>query len=94
MLVAVLALWFSRREGPSPETAMVSPESAAAPAEQPPMIVVLPFQNLGSSEDEYFADGMTEEITSRLAVVSGLRVISRTSAMHYKESRPQAETDR
>ena len=88
VLVALLALWFSRREGPSPETAMVSPESAAAPAEQPPMIVVLPFQNLGSSEDEYFADGMTEEITSRLAVVSGLRVISRSSAVQYKENRP------
>ena len=31
------------------------------------MIVVLPFENLGAPEDEYFADGMTEEITSRLA---------------------------
>jgi TolB-like protein/Tfp pilus assembly protein PilF len=52
------------------------------------MIVVLPFENLGDPEDEYFADGMTEEVTSRLAVVSGLRVISRTSAMQYKGNRP------
>jgi serine/threonine-protein kinase len=51
----------------------------------PPRIVVLPFENLGSPEDEYFADGITEEITSRLAAVSGLQVISRTSAMYYKD---------
>jgi non-specific serine/threonine protein kinase len=50
----------------------------------PPRIVVLPFENLGSPEDEYFADGMTEEMISRLAGVSGLHVISRTSALYYK----------
>ena len=47
------------------------------------MLVVLPFENLGSPDDEYFAAGMTEEITSRLAAVSGLGVISRTSAVQY-----------
>ena len=47
------------------------------------MLVVLPFENLGSPDDKYFADGMTEEITSRLAAVSGLGVISRTSAVQY-----------
>jgi len=52
------------------------------------MIAVLPFENLGPAEDEYFADGVTEEITSRLAAVHGLGVISRTSAMQYKERRP------
>jgi serine/threonine protein kinase/tetratricopeptide (TPR) repeat protein len=51
-----------------------------------PMIAVLPFENLGNPEDEYFADGMTEEITSRLAGIDGLGVISRTSAMQYKHS--------
>jgi len=50
-------------------------------------LVVLPFANLGRPEDEYFADGITEEITSRLAAVPGLRVISRTSAMQYKATR-------
>ncbi len=59
-------------------------------AEQPPsavkMLVVLPFENLGSSEQDYFADGITEEITSRLAVISGLGVISRTSAIQYKNT--------
>ncbi|MCH7689935.1 MAG: protein kinase [candidate division Zixibacteria bacterium] len=52
-----------------------------------PMLVVLPFENLGSAEDEYFADGITDEITSRLASVSGLGVISRTSAIQYKNSK-------
>ena len=52
----------------------------------PPRIVVLPFENLGPPEDEYFADGMTEEITSRLSAVSGLHVISRTSAVLYKDT--------
>jgi TolB-like protein len=50
------------------------------------MIAVLPFKNLGDSADRYFADGLTEEITSRLAGLSGLRVISRTSADQYAGS--------
>ncbi|MCK4373086.1 MAG: protein kinase, partial [candidate division Zixibacteria bacterium] len=49
-------------------------------------LVVLPFENLGAEGDEYFADGMTDEITARLAGFGGLRVISRTSAVHYKGS--------
>jgi serine/threonine-protein kinase len=52
----------------------------------PVKLVVLPFENLGAPEDEYFADGITDEITSKLAVVRGLRVISRTSATKYKNT--------
>jgi serine/threonine protein kinase/tetratricopeptide (TPR) repeat protein len=51
------------------------------------MIAVLPFENLGSAEDEYFADGLTDEITSRLSAVATLGVISRTSAMQYKKTK-------
>ena len=50
------------------------------------MLVVLPFKNLGPPADEYFADGITEEITSRLASLQGLGVISRTSAIQYKNT--------
>jgi serine/threonine protein kinase/tetratricopeptide (TPR) repeat protein len=48
-------------------------------------IVVLPFENLGAAEDAYFAEGMTEEIAARLASVSGIQVISRTSARQYEK---------
>lgn len=50
------------------------------------MMVVLPFENLGAQDDEYFSDGMTEEITSRLSKLQGLGVISRTSALQYKRT--------
>jgi TolB-like protein/Flp pilus assembly protein TadD len=49
-----------------------------------PTIAVLPFQNLGAPEDGYFAEGITEEITSRLAMLPRLGVISRTSANQYR----------
>jgi non-specific serine/threonine protein kinase len=57
------------------------PASPATPG--PKRIVVLPFENLGVAEDAFFAAGVTEEITSRLAAASGLGVISRTSATQY-----------
>jgi len=50
------------------------------------MLVVLPFGNLGSLEDQYFADGITDEITNRLAALQRLGVISRTSAIQYKNT--------
>jgi serine/threonine protein kinase/tetratricopeptide (TPR) repeat protein len=50
------------------------------------ILVVLPFENLGSPDDEYFADGMTDAITMHLAKFSELGVISRASAMQYKHT--------
>ena len=48
-------------------------------------IAVLPFDNLShDSEQEYFADGMTEELITNLGKIGALRVISRTSVMRYK----------
>lgn len=49
-------------------------------------LVVLPFENLGPVDNEYFTDGMTEELTARLAALSGLGVISRTSAIQYAKT--------
>lgn len=48
------------------------------------MLAVLPFENLGPADDEYFADGITEEIISRLSAVKEIGVISRTSVMQFK----------
>ena len=48
-------------------------------------LAVLPLENLsGDPAQEYFVDGMTEELTAALAKIGALRVISRTSAMQYK----------
>ena len=46
-------------------------------------LVVLPFENLGAPDDEYFAAGVTEEIIGKLASVGDLEVISRSSAFQY-----------
>jgi serine/threonine-protein kinase len=50
------------------------------------VLAVLPFKNLGDPADQYFADGLTEELTGRLAALGGLRVISRNSTEQYRES--------
>jgi TolB-like protein len=50
-------------------------------------MAVLPFEKLSRDRSQdYFADAMTEELTSDLGKISALRVISRTSAMHYKNT--------
>jgi adenylate cyclase len=63
--------------------------TAAAPTALPlpdkPSIVVLPFTNLSSDpEQEYFSDGITEDLTSDLSKISSLFVIARNSAFTYK----------
>jgi serine/threonine-protein kinase len=73
------------RAGREAATASRSP-AAGQTAGSPTKMVVLPFENLGSPDDEYFADGITDEITSRLAVIPGIAVISRTTARKYKET--------
>jgi len=55
------------------------------------MLAVLPFENLGDPDDEYFADGITHEITSRLAKLGGLGVISPSSALKYKNSEKEPQ---
>jgi TolB-like protein/Flp pilus assembly protein TadD len=50
-----------------------------------PSIAVLPFVNMSKDEEnEYFADGLSEELLNVLAKIKGLRVASRTSAFHFK----------
>ena len=76
IVVALLAVVFFKGRKPTDTTATGAQ----------PIIAVLPFENLGNPEDEYFADGITEEITSRLTGIDGLAVISPTSAVQYKNS--------
>ena len=62
----------------------VSPASAP-PADQLASIAVLPFVNRSASaDDEYFSDGLADELINVLAKIRGLRVAARTSAFHFK----------
>ncbi len=72
VVVVAVAVW-KFASSPAAETASVEP-----------VLAVLPFENMGQADDDYFADGITDEITSRLATIPGLKVISRSSAMRYK----------
>lgn len=79
IVLAILAVQIVPRFFPESEEPI-----GRRPISERTMLVVLPFENLGLPEDEYFADGITEEITSRLASLPGLGIISRTSALQYK----------
>jgi TolB-like protein/Tfp pilus assembly protein PilF len=63
----------------------VAAASAAKPAEDPPSIAVLPFANMSASkDDEYFSDGLAEEILNILAHIPGLKVTARTSSFAFR----------
>src|SRR5437588_10927217 len=60
---------------------------APAPSPNEKSIAVLPFENLsGETANAYFADGMQDEILTRLSKIADLKVISRTSAQRYKHT--------
>ncbi len=71
---------------------VLAPRRAAAPNDSPSTagaksIAVLPFENLSEEKaNTYFADGIQEEILTRLAKIADLKVISRTSTQHYKSA--------
>jgi TolB-like protein/Flp pilus assembly protein TadD len=76
LLVGVYRLWGGRPAG--------TPRVAAGT----PRIVVLPFTNLGAPGDQYFAEGVTDEVTSRTGQLGGLEVIARSSAAKYGGREP------
>lgn len=63
------------------------PAELRGPVLEEGSVAVLPFENLSADEgNRYFSDGMTEEVIARLARVPDLKVISRTSAMRYRDT--------
>ncbi len=93
LLLAALAvfcfhLFPSRAVGPTTAGHPVPPAATTPTAAIPEKsIAVLPFENLSDEkENEYFADGVQDEIRNELAKVADLKVISRTSVMQYRTS--------
>ena len=76
---------------PLPEKPLIAelPNHPAAPFPDKPSIAVLPFTNLsGDPEQEYFADGITEDLTTDLSKITGLFVVARNSSFAYKGQSP------
>ena len=55
-------------------------------------IAVLPFENLSDPHDEYFSDGLSEELISALAQISELKVIGRSSSFRFKDRKEEPKT--
>ena len=83
LLALGLVVWTWRPWSPDVEPASI--EAMALPLPEKPSIAVLPFANTsGDPEQEYFADGITDDLTTDLSKLSDLFVISRNSAFTYK----------
>ena len=88
-VLAVLAgaVWLLRPElvtGPPPTRIELGPP-AVAPVPARPSVAVLPFANLsGDPEQEYFADGMADDLITDLSRVSGLDTVARSSSFRYR----------
>jgi TolB-like protein len=52
----------------------------------PKRVAVLPFENVGAADDEYFADGVSDAVRGKLAALAGLEVTARSSAVQYKKT--------
>ncbi len=83
--VGAVAIWDAYLR-PVPEPQVTAPEEAPAPAlPDKPSIAVLPFANIsGDPEQDYFSDGITDDLITDLSKISGLFVIARNSVFTYK----------
>ncbi len=107
LFTGVYALWRARPEAGATSVRMETlshsggpptdavPNSAVAFAPPPHSIAVLPFVNLsGDKEQEYFSDGLTEELLNSLAHIDGLQVAAATSSFSFRQHPDIAEVAR
>lgn len=86
VLVVVASVFLLRGDGNGTQRPPGNPEALPSSGElvsADPVVVVFPFENRGEAEDLYFADGITDEIATRLVGMDGLSVLSRSSARNY-----------
>ena len=86
LIVAAAVAWLGPWPAPpQPPNAPIAVVEAAVPILDTRRLAVLPFANISAdSEDEWFADGLTEEMIARLSMIPELSVIARTSITGYK----------
>ena len=94
LLVAALiaaGFFFLRHRAPQANNPATSPPASSSAAAVPEKsLAVLPFENLSEDKaNEFFTNGVQDEILSHLAKVADLKVISRTSVMQYKTGAPR-----
>jgi adenylate cyclase len=84
LLAVAVAVW-KFYQGPSKRVEAASVENMAYPLPDKPSIAVLPFDNLsGDPEQDYFSDGLTEEIITALSKIGNMFVIARNTTFTYK----------
>ena len=92
MIVAAVALlsvaavwWWTALREPAPQDAA----SKVPAAEAPRLLAVLPFENISGGSEGFFAQGMTQEVTSQLSKLSALRVVGSAAVAQFKDPRRQ-----
>jgi TolB-like protein/Flp pilus assembly protein TadD len=86
VIVGAVTFFVSRQAEPPAAPPKTTAETKPAPQSTEKSIAVLAFVNFGGDKDnEYFSDGITEELLNVLAKVPGLRVAARTSAFYFKD---------
>lgn len=85
LVVAAAIIWYFYSSSTPPAEDVAKEEKSTSSSPDKPSIAVLPFVNMSDdTEQEYFADGITEDLITDLSKISGLFVIARTSTFSYK----------
>jgi TolB-like protein/class 3 adenylate cyclase/Tfp pilus assembly protein PilF len=87
VVIAIALGWWWTTTRPNKNVALPAPQASQSQSIPEKSIAVLPFENLSRDPDNaYFADGIQDEILTRLSKIADLKVISRTSTQHYKSA--------